>query len=145
MGSIYQTIKEEAYEANMQIPARNLAIYTWGNVSAFDAAKGVFAIKPSGVPYPDLTVDSMVIVDLDGNTVEGTLNPSSDTLTHCVLYREFAVKGGAKIGGIVHTHSPYAVRMGTAAGLFRFRDHTRRPYPNGNSVYAIPFERSCRA
>jgi len=109
MKSTYQELKEQAYEANMQIPAQHLAIYTWGNVSAFDAAKGVFAIKPSGVPYPELTADSMVIVDLDGKTVEGKLNPSSDTLTHCVLYKEWAVKGGAKIGGIVHTHSPYAV------------------------------------
>ncbi len=109
MGSIYQSLKEQAYEANMQIPAQHLAIYTWGNVSAFDAARGVFAIKPSGVPYDELTVESMVIVDLDGKKIEGTMNPSSDTLTHCVLYKEFAEKDGAKIGGIVHTHSPYAV------------------------------------
>ena len=61
----YKDIKEQAYSANMEIPAQHLALYTWGNVSAFDKAKGVFAIKPSGVPYPDLTVDSMVVVDLD--------------------------------------------------------------------------------
>ena len=107
--SMFQTIKEQAYEANMQIPAQHLAIYTWGNVSAFDPAAGVFAIKPSGVAYPKLTVDSMVVVDLDGKVVEGELNPSSDTNTHLVLYKEWAVKGGAKIGGIVHTHSTYAV------------------------------------
>ena len=86
--SAYQTIKEQAYEANMQIPAQHLAIYTWGNVSSFDADKGVFAIKPSGVAYPELTVDSMVVVDLDGKVVEGNLNPSSDTPSHCVLCKE---------------------------------------------------------
>lgn len=109
MASIYQTIKEEAYEANMQIPEQHLAIYTWGNVSSFDKEKAVFAIKPSGVPYPELTVDNMVVVDLDGNIVEGKMNPSSDTLTHCVLYKEFACNDGATMRGIVHTHSPYAV------------------------------------
>ena len=78
MSSIYQTLKEEAFEANMQIPQRGLAIYTWGNVSAFDKDKGVFAIKPSGVPYPDLTPESMVIIDVEGNKVDGSMNPSSD-------------------------------------------------------------------
>ena len=112
--SMFQTIKEQAYEANMQIPAQKLAIYTWGNVSAFDPDAGVFAIKPSGVAYPELTVDSMVVVDLDGKVVEGDLNPSSDTNTHLVLYKEWAVKGGAKIGGIVHTHSTYAVAWAQA-------------------------------
>ncbi|MBR5096646.1 MAG: class II aldolase/adducin family protein, partial [Treponema sp.] len=98
--SAYQSLKEEAYEANMQIPAQHLALYTWGNVSAFDKDKGVFAIKPSGVPYEKLTPDSMVVLDLEGARVEGSLNPSSDTPTHIVLYKEFAVKQGAKIGGI---------------------------------------------
>jgi L-ribulose-5-phosphate 4-epimerase len=105
----YQALKEEAFEANREIPRRNLAIYTWGNVSAFDPAGGVFAIKPSGVAYDDLTPDSMVIVDLDAKVVEGKLNPSSDTKTHCVLYREFP-----GIGGITHTHSPYAVAWAQA-------------------------------
>jgi L-ribulose-5-phosphate 4-epimerase len=114
MSDRYQTIKEQAYEANMQIPAQHLALYTWGNVSAFDASAGVFAIKPSGVPYPDLTPDSMVIVDLDGKVVEGNLRPSSDTPTHAVLYRKFAVNGGAKIGGIIHTHSTAAVSWAQA-------------------------------
>lgn len=114
MSDRYQTIKEQAYEANMQIPAQHLALYTWGNVSAFDASAGVFAIKPSGVPYPDLTPDSMVIVNLDGKVVEGNLRPSSDTPTHAVLYREFAVNSGAKIGGIIHTHSTAAVSWAQA-------------------------------
>jgi L-ribulose-5-phosphate 4-epimerase len=114
MAGIYQTLKEQAYEANMQIPEQHLALYTWGNVSAFDASKGVFAIKPSGVPYPELTPDSMVVVDLEGNVVEGTLRPSSDTPTHVVLYREFAINGGCKTGGIIHTHSTAAVSWAQA-------------------------------
>ena len=85
----YESLRQEAYEANMKIPENNLALYTWGNVSAFDKDKCVFAIKPSGVPYPDLTVESMVIVDIEGNKVEGSMNPSSDTPTHAVLYKEW--------------------------------------------------------
>ena len=100
---MYKTLKEEAWEANMEIPRQGLAIHTWGNVSAYDPEKGVFAIKPSGVLYKNLNVDSMVVVDLDGKVAEGSLNPSSDTETHRVLYREFS-----GIRGITHTHSPYA-------------------------------------
>jgi hypothetical protein len=87
MTSKYKNLKEEAFEANLEIPKQHLAIYTWGNVSALDRAAGVFAIKPSGVPYDKMNVDDMVIVDLDGKKVEGKLNPSSDTPTHAVLYR----------------------------------------------------------
>lgn len=134
MSGIYQSLKEEAYEANMEIPKQHLALYTWGNVSAFDAAKGVFAIKPSGVPYPDLTPDSMVVIDLEGKKVEGSLNPSSDTNTHLVLYRDFAVNGGAKIGGIIHTHSTAAVSWAQALRdipLFgtTHADHIQTPVP----------------
>jgi len=100
----YKTLREEAYEANMDLYRHNLAIYTWGNASALDSRKGVFAIKPSGVDYKKLNPAMMIIVDLEGNTVDGDLNPSSDTKTHLVLYREFSC-----IGGITHTHSPYAV------------------------------------
>ena len=89
--------------ANQEIPKRGLAIYTFGNVSALDRARGVIAIKPSGVEYEKLTVDDLVVLDLSGKIVEGKLRPSSDTPTHLVLYR--AWKG---IGGIVHTHSSYA-------------------------------------
>ena len=110
----YKTLKEQAYEANMEIPAQHLALYTWGNVSAFDKAAGVFAIKPSGVPYPELKADSMVVGDLEGNVVEGSLRPSSDTPTHVVLYKEFAVKDGADINGIIHTHSTFAVSWAQA-------------------------------
>jgi L-ribulose-5-phosphate 4-epimerase len=99
----YDHIKEEAYQANMQLPKLGLVIFTFGNVSAADRALGVFAIKPSGVPYKELTADDMVIVDFDGNTIKGKLRPSSDTLTHAVLYKHWEA-----INGIVHTHSAYA-------------------------------------
>jgi L-ribulose-5-phosphate 4-epimerase len=99
---MYDHIKLAAYEANMQLPELGLVLFTFGNVSAADAALGVFAIKPSGVPYKDLSPEKMVIVDFDGKTVEGTLRPSSDTLTHAVLYNNWP-----GIGGIVHTHSTY--------------------------------------
>jgi L-ribulose-5-phosphate 4-epimerase len=105
----YQQIKQEAYEANMQLPKLNLVLFTFGNVSAADRNQGVFAIKPSGVPYEELTVEKMVIVDFDGHTVEGTLRPSSDTQTHAVLYKNWP-----EIGGIVHTHSVYATAWAQA-------------------------------
>jgi len=132
--SKYASLKEEAWAANMEIPERGLALYTWGNVSAFDPALGVFAIKPSGVPYPDLSPDKMVVVDLQGRIVEGTLNPSSDTPTHRVLYAEFAVKGGAGIRGIIHTHSTHAVAWAQAClsiPLFgtTHADHIQTPVP----------------
>ena len=119
MAGAYQSLKEEAYEANMEIPKHDLAVYTWGNVSAFDAGKSVFAIKPSGIPYSELTSDAMVVVHLDGKIVEGKLRPSSDTQTHIVLYKEFAVKGGCKVGGIIHTHSPAAVGWHRRCAPFR--------------------------
>jgi L-ribulose-5-phosphate 4-epimerase len=105
----YKELQREAYEANMQIPEQKLAIYTFGNVSAFDASRGVMAIKPSGVSYDELRPESMVVVDLDRQIVSGTLRPSSDTATHIELYRHFE-----KIGGICHTHSPYAVSWAQA-------------------------------
>ncbi|QNN44445.1 L-ribulose-5-phosphate 4-epimerase [Pedobacter roseus] len=107
--SNYQDIKEQAYRANMQLPKLGLVLFTFGNVSAADRAKGVFAIKPSGVPYEDLSPNDMVIVDFDGNTVEGSLRPSSDTKTHAVLYKHWE-----DIGGIVHTHSTYGTAWAQA-------------------------------
>lgn len=101
--SNYTALKEEAYQANMQLPALNLVLFTFGNVSVADRSKQVFAIKPSGIPYESLSADKMVIVDFDGNTIEGELRPSSDTKTHAVLYKHWE-----KIGAIVHTHSTYA-------------------------------------
>jgi L-ribulose-5-phosphate 4-epimerase len=101
--SSFNDIKESAYHANIQLPRLGLVLFTFGNVSAADRPKGVFAIKPSGVPYDELSPDKMVIIDFDGKTVEGKLRPSSDTKTHAVLYKHWD-----KIGGIVHTHSTYA-------------------------------------
>jgi L-ribulose-5-phosphate 4-epimerase len=103
MKSTYDDLKEQAWRANMEIPRRGLAIYTFGNVSAFDVKRAVFAIKPSGVAYERLTAADMVVVDLDAKVVEGALRPSSDTKTHAALYRAFQ-----EVGAIVHTHSTYA-------------------------------------
>jgi len=111
----YKTLREEAFEANLEIKRQNLAIYTWGNASALDPERAVFAIKPSGVPYDKLSPESMVLVDLDGRIVDGKLKPSSDTKTHQVLYREFSQKTAESgIKGITHTHSPYAVAWAQA-------------------------------
>jgi L-ribulose-5-phosphate 4-epimerase len=105
----YQHIQQEAYEANMQLPKLGLVLFTFGNVSAVDRALAVFAIKPSGVPYEELTPDKMVIVDFDAKVVEGNLRPSSDTKTHAVLYKQWT-----NIGGIAHTHSTYATAWAQA-------------------------------
>lgn len=99
----YDPIRESAFEANLQLPKLGLVVYTFGNVSAADHHEGVFAIKPSGVRYEELSPARMVVVDFDGATVEGTLRPSSDTKTHAVLYRHWP-----EVGGIAHTHSTYA-------------------------------------
>ena len=96
-------LKEMVYEANMELPRRGLVTYTWGNVSGIDRERGLFVIKPSGVPYEELDPEMMVVMDLDGNQVGGRLRPSSDTPTHLELYRAFP-----EIGGIVHTHSTHA-------------------------------------
>jgi L-ribulose-5-phosphate 4-epimerase len=109
MASPYRELKERAWLSNQEIPKRGLAIYTFGNVSALDAERGVMAIKPSGVPYDELKVEDLVVIDLEGKTVEGKLRPSSDTPTHLVLYRNFQ-----GIGGIVHTHSTYATGFAQA-------------------------------
>lgn len=100
---IYTSIKEEAYHCNMQLPQLGLVLFTFGNVSVADRDRAVFAIKPSGVPYDELTPDHMVIVDFEGQVVEGKLRPSSDTQTHAVLYKHWE-----GVGGITHTHSTYA-------------------------------------
>ena len=98
--SKYSQLKQRVLEANLQLPKYGLVTFTWGNVSEFDRENGVIAIKPSGVEYSDMTAEDMVVVDLDGNIIEGKLNPSSDTATHLELYKAFP-----DIGGIVHTHS----------------------------------------
>ncbi|GJM29284.1 MAG: L-ribulose-5-phosphate 4-epimerase [Cyclobacteriaceae bacterium] len=100
----YRELKQQCYQANMLLPELDLVIYTFGNVSAVDRSQEVFAIKPSGVPYDQLTVDDMVIVDFNNNVLEGEMQPSSDTKTHAYLYKEWA-----SIGGISHTHATYSV------------------------------------
>lgn len=104
-----EKLKQEVYEANMELPRRGLITYTWGNVSGIDREKGLFVIKPSGVEYDVLRPEDMVVVDLDGNKVEGDYHPSSDTATHVELYKAFQ-----EIGGIVHTHSPMATSWAQA-------------------------------
>lgn len=98
-----EELKQQVYEANMLLPKYGLVTFTWGNVSGIDREKGLFVIKPSGVDYDKLTPEDMVVMDLEGNRVEGRYKPSSDTPTHLELYRAFK-----DIGGIVHTHSSYA-------------------------------------
>lgn len=104
-----ERLKEEVYQANMLLPKYNLVTLTWGNASQIDRETGYFVIKPSGVSYEQLRVEDMVVVDLEGKVVEGALNPSSDTATHAELYRRWP-----EIGGVVHTHSPWAVSFAQA-------------------------------
>ena len=98
-----EALKQTVYEANMLLPNYNLVVFTWGNVSGIDREKGLVVIKPSGVPYEELSPQMMVVVDLNGVIVEGTYNPSSDTPTHIELYKAFP-----NVGGITHTHSSWA-------------------------------------
>ena len=104
-----EDVKQRVYDANMALPKHGLIKFTCGNVSEIDRESGLFVIKPSGVPYDELKPEDMVVVDLDGKIVEGDLNPSSDTETHRILYKEFP-----EMGGIVHTHSPWAVSFAQA-------------------------------
>lgn len=104
-----EELKEKVFKANLDLVKHGLVIFTWGNVSAIDREKGRVVIKPSGVSYEEMKADDMVVLDLDGNIMEGKLKPSSDTPTHLVLYRAFP-----EIGGIVHTHSTYATSWAQA-------------------------------
>ena len=104
-----EELKKKVYEANILLPKYGLVTFTWGNVSAIDRESGYFVIKPSGVEYEDMGPEDMVIMDLDGNKIEGKLNPSSDTATHIEIY-----KGFKEVGGIVHTHSSYATSWAQA-------------------------------
>lgn len=104
-----EELKKEVYEANMQLPKYGLVTFTWGNVSGIDREKGLFVIKPSGVDYDKLTWEDMVVVDLEGNKVEGKYKPSSDTPTHVEIY-----KGFPEVGGVVHTHSSWATSWAQA-------------------------------
>ena len=103
-------LKEKVFQANLDLVKHNLVIFTWGNVSGIDRESGLVVIKPSGVSYDKMTVNDMVVVDLEtGKVVEGDLNPSSDTPTHLAIYRAFP-----NVGGVVHTHSTYATAWAQA-------------------------------
>jgi L-ribulose-5-phosphate 4-epimerase len=106
---MYESLKQQVYDANLALQRHGLVVFTWGNVSAIDRARGIVAIKPSGVSYEALTAAGIVLVDLEGRVVEGTLRPSSDTPTHVELYRSFEA-----VGGICHTHSRYATMWAQA-------------------------------
>lgn len=104
-----ERLKKEVLEANLELPAHGLVVYTWGNVSGIDRSDGLVVIKASGVSYDEMTLEHMVVLDLEGNIVEGKFRPSSDTATHLALYKAFA-----GIGGIVHTHSTWATAWAQA-------------------------------
>jgi L-ribulose-5-phosphate 4-epimerase len=118
-----EQLKKEVLKANLQLPTHGLVTFTWGNVSAIDREQGLVVIKPSGIPYEELTVEDLVVVDLDGNIVEGTKRPSSDTPTHLALYRSFL-----HIGGIVHTHSPWATSWAQACRSIPAQGTTHADY-----------------
>jgi L-ribulose-5-phosphate 4-epimerase len=120
-------LKREAYEANLALPQHGLINLTFGNASALDRAKGIFAIKPSGVAYADLKPADMVLIDLEGNKVEGKLHPSSDTPTHRRLFLAFT-----GIGGVVHTHSSHATSFAQAGREIPIFGTTHADYFNGN-------------
>ena len=124
-----EALKKQVYEANMELPRRGLITYTWGNVSGIDRESGYFVIKPSGVDYDALTPDDMVVMDLNGNKIEGRYKPSSDTATHIELYKKYE-----EIGGIVHTHSPEAVAWAQAGRYSALWNNTRRLFLRTDSV-----------
>jgi len=130
---LLEKLKKEVYDANMELSKRGLILFTWGNVSGIDREKGCFVIKPSGVDYDKLTVDDMVVMDLDGNKIEGTYRPSSDTATHLELYKKYI-----EIGGIVHTHSPEATAWAQAGRSIPLYGTTHADYFYGE----IPCARS---
>jgi len=123
----YTELKREAYEANVALPKQGLINLTFGNASAIDRSKGVFAIKPSGVPYEDLAAENMVLVDLDGRRLENAMIPSSDTPTHRRLFLEFP-----EVGGVVHTHSSCAVAFAQAGRPIPILGTTHADYFNGD-------------
>ena len=133
----YNHIQESAYKSNMQLPKLGLVVFSFGNVSAVDRDLGVFAIKPSGIPYDELTPDKMVVVDFDGIIVEGNLRPSSDTLTHAVLYKNWS-----KIGGIVHTHSSFATAWAQAQRGIPIYGTTHADHLAGDIPCTAPMEDS---
>jgi len=131
-----EKLKEEVFQANLDLVKHKLVVFTWGNASAIDREKGLVVIKPSGVSYDDMKVSDMVVIDLKGNIVEGNLNPSSDTPTHLELYQAFP-----EIGGVVHTHSTYATAWAQAGMSIPIIGTTHADYFYGD----IPCTRDMRA
>lgn len=131
-----EDLKNKVYEANMELPRRGLVVLTWGNVSGIDREKGYMVIKPSGVDYNALTPEDMVVVDLEGNVIEGKLNPSSDTPTHLEIYKSYR-----EIGGITHTHSAEAVAWAQAGRDIPLYGTTHADYMLGD----IPCTRNLTA
>src|SRR5690606_27569588 len=131
-----ESLKKIVLEANQALPKYNLVTFTWGNVSGIDREKGLVVIKPSGVKYEEMTVDDMVVVDLEGNVVEGNLRPSSDTPTHLVLYKNFP-----DIGGVVHTHSPWATSWAQAGKSIPPLGTTHADYFNGTIPCTRPMKK----
>lgn len=128
-----EELKEKVFEANVKLVEYGLVVLTWGNVSAIDREKGLFVIKPSGVPYSDMSADDMVVMDLNGNKVEGKYNPSSDTPTHMELYNHFE-----ELGAIVHTHSSWACAWAQAGRDIPAYGTTHADFSNG----AVPCTRA---
>ena len=131
-----EELKKQVYEANMELPKRGLVTYTWGNVSGIDRETGYFVIKPSGVDYDLLSTSDMVVMDLEGNKIEGKYNPSSDTKTHIELYKKYK-----DIGGIVHTHSSWATSWAQAAREIPCYGTTHADYFYGSIPCARPLSK----
>ena len=128
-----EALKEKVFHANLDLVKHGLVIFTWGNVSAIDRESGLVVIKPSGVSYDEMKAEDMVVVDLEGNVVEGNLRPSSDTPTHLVLYKAFP-----EIGGVVHTHSTFYLRYRMGTGRLRYSKHwnySRRLFPRSYPLH----------
>ena len=122
-----EELKKQVYEANMELPRRGLITYTWGNVSGIDREKGLFVIKPSGVDYDKLSPEDMVVMDMEGNRVEGRYKPSSDTPTHLEIYKAFP-----NVGGVIHTHSSYATSWAQAGRSIPCYGTTHADYMYGD-------------
>ncbi|GAB6929460.1 L-ribulose-5-phosphate 4-epimerase [Paenibacillus sp. JCM 10914] len=132
-----ENLKQQVLEANLELPRYGLVTFTWGNVSGIDRERGLVVIKPSGVPYEDLKAEDMVVLDLQGNVVEGGLRPSSDTPTHLVLYQQFQ-----DIGGIVHTHSPWGTSWAQAGRALPAYGTTHADYFYGEIPITRPMNRA---
>ena len=133
-----EELKQDVYEANVELQKQNLVIYSWGNVSGIDRESDIVAIKPSGVAYDELTPEKIVLVDLYGNIKEGDLDPSSDTPTHLELYRHFK-----EIGGVCHTHSAYATMWAQSCKEIpcfgtTHADHFNGPVPVTDELSQLP-------